>query len=220
MHASASSEPLLGSGPCATTRDPSMTDGSATAAESTTSSVRRPPTGMRAAADLCAQLDEANGRRLDRQCAQLQHRRTEELGDILQRAGRLNAQRLTNQDYTPAAVRRIESLERVAERLDDPPDAGLAPRGDADPQHRTHEAFLHDVAARLRHIDGSAELPPPGQRAEHPRDHMRRFLLRSIERLHSLAPPAMETRQRFCRELVHGRQGGAASAGPTVASKP
>ncbi|KAJ2716518.1 hypothetical protein H4R19_000593 [Coemansia spiralis] len=178
---------------------------------------------MDAATELCAQLDEATGRRLDRQCAQLQlqHRRTAELGDILQRAGRLSAQRLTNQDYTPAAVRRIECLERVAAQLDDLPDMRLTQSTDADPHHRPHEAFLHTIAARLRRMDAHAEPLSDHQRAEHPRDHMRRVLLRSINRLHRLGPPLpSDARQSVCRDPVHGQQGGATSARPPVSTKP
>ncbi|KAJ1730379.1 hypothetical protein LPJ61_003039 [Coemansia biformis] len=156
-----------------------------------------------AASDLSIRLDRAGECRLERQGTQLHQRRATELGDIMQRAGRLNAQRLTNQDYTPASVRRIECLERVSEQLGDLADARQLQRADAGPLPRPHEAFLHMIAARLRRIDGRAGLLPD-QRAEHPRDYMRRTLLRSIDRLHRLGPPAMATRQRFCREPLHG----------------
>ncbi|KAJ2781931.1 hypothetical protein H4R18_002572 [Coemansia javaensis] len=130
---------------------------------------------------------------------QQQPRPSVELGDILQRAGRLNAQRLSNQDYTPAAVRRIESLERLSEGLGYPPQ-----RIDVCPQLQAREAFLLSIATRLRRIGARLDPPAAAQRAEHPRDHMRRTLLRSISRLHGLASPGMDTHQRFCREPLHG----------------
>ncbi|PIA18329.1 hypothetical protein COEREDRAFT_79818 [Coemansia reversa NRRL 1564] len=154
--------------------------------------------------DLYVQLDRANGRRLDHQCAQLRLRQqqTAELGDILLHADRLNAQRLSNQDYTPATVRRIESLERVSERLNRLTDSRQTQRARLSSQQQAREEFLINIAERLSHMDEivDAECHEIGagfseQHVEHPREHMRRSLLRSIDRLHRLESPILNSDQ-------------------------
>ncbi|KAJ1931211.1 hypothetical protein EC988_009860, partial [Linderina pennispora] len=66
-------------------------------------------------------LSRAHAWRLESQCASLrpQQQRMLELGDILHKASRLTSHRLTNQDYTPPALQRMERLERVASDLDE-----------------------------------------------------------------------------------------------------
>ncbi|KAJ2081903.1 hypothetical protein H4R24_001999 [Coemansia sp. RSA 988] len=163
--------------------------------------------------DLYVQLDRANGRRLERQCAQLRprQRQTAELGDILMHADRLNGQRLSNQDYTPATVRRIESLERVSERLNQLADSRQTQRALFSSQQQVREAFLFSIAERLSRMDGALNTECheidsgfAGQRAVHPREHMRRSLLRSIDRLHRLESPVFDNVQCFHRHSLTG----------------
>ncbi|KAJ2319974.1 hypothetical protein IWW52_001649 [Coemansia sp. RSA 2704] len=141
--------------------------------------------------DLCNRLDRAGGRRLDHQCAALpaRPRQVSELGEILQRAGRLNAQRMSNQDFTPASVRRLERLERVSELAARPPGARMSSA------QQEREPLLAGIASSL----SGADLRGEERAGEHPRDHMRRVLFRSIDRLHRLGSPAMAANQRFHR---------------------
>ncbi|KAJ2838677.1 hypothetical protein J3B01_001249 [Coemansia erecta] len=105
-----------------------------------------------------------------------------QLGDIAQQASRLSALRLSNQDFTPIAVRRLESLQRVDELM-------------SVPRERERESFLKGIAERLARVDTSDR-----EASVHPRDHMRRILVRSIDRLHRLGTPSIQTTQRFHRQ--------------------
>ncbi|KAJ2357237.1 hypothetical protein IWW50_001443 [Coemansia erecta] len=179
--------------------------------------------------DLCTRLDRARARRLDQQCAALRTQprldESSELGEILMHAGRLSAHRMSNQDYTPASVRRRERLERVSEI------AGELP---VDEQPRIgRESFLVGIAMRLARLDGQGglarvdgvtdggvadvtggeaddvtdsgadDVTDGGADEEHPRDHMRRVLFRSIDRLQRLGSPTMDSNQRFHRQLTN-----------------
>ncbi|KAJ2696801.1 hypothetical protein H4218_004382 [Coemansia sp. IMI 209128] len=153
--------------------------------------------------EICAQLDRVNAWRLDSQCAVRRPRqaRAVELGDIMHRAGRLEARRLASQDFTPLRLRRMASLERVADGLDAMADARMEQRMALSSQ-RVRELFLVGIAARLGRVDGCTEiirrgdeLPCRIQSAEHPRDHMRRFVIASIERINRMGDD-MEN-QRF-----------------------
>ncbi|KAI8322651.1 hypothetical protein GQ54DRAFT_297257 [Martensiomyces pterosporus] len=176
--------------------------------------------------EMCEMLNRVHSWRLDTQCATLRPRqlRMLELGDILHRAGRLSANRLTNQDYTPPAIRRMESLQRVADELEEMTES------DRRQQQRTllsplrdREMFLVSIAGKLGRVDGTTSLAVRReclctatssdsscydeddgacgrQRAVHPREHMRRFVQRSIERLHRLSQQNMGE-QRFQRPV-------------------
>ncbi|KAJ2640899.1 hypothetical protein GGF44_002365 [Coemansia sp. RSA 1694] len=157
--------------------------------------------------EICAQLDRVNAWRLDSQCAVRRPRqaRAMELGNIMHRAGRLvEARRLANQDFTPARLRRIASLERVADGLDAMADARSTQRMALSSQ-RVRELFLVGIAARLGRVDGCTEITrsPDNidccrfQCAEHPRDHMRRFVISSIERINRLSDDLDMPAQRF-----------------------
>ncbi|KAJ2744807.1 hypothetical protein GGI20_002660 [Coemansia sp. BCRC 34301] len=148
--------------------------------------------------EIYAQLDRVNARRLDAQCAvRRPHRQRQAL--LKSDTRRLVSQdftlpRLASQDLTPPRLRRIASLERVAD--------GLAALNDArsDQRHalseqRLRELFLVAIAARLRRVDGAAEIKQCA--AEHPRDHMRRFVIASIGRINSLTDDRPMAHQRF-----------------------
>ncbi|KAJ1951219.1 hypothetical protein FBU59_000291 [Linderina macrospora] len=163
-------------------------------------------------------LSRAHAWRLDSQCASLrpQQQRMLELGDILHKASRLTAHRLTNQDYTPPALQRMERLERVACDLDEmsEQDRRIEQRTFMT-SVRSREMFLVGIAGKLGRVDGKTALEPRGraytegsdeegeegeqaldrQRAVHPREHMRRFVQKSIERLNSIGRPLDD--QRF-----------------------
>ncbi|KAJ2074184.1 hypothetical protein GGI09_008817 [Coemansia sp. S100] len=79
-----------------------------------------------------------------------------ELGDIMHRAGRLEARRLANQDFTPLRLRRMASLERVADGLDSLSDARMEQRMVLSSQ-QVRELFLVGIAARLGRVDGCTE---------------------------------------------------------------
>ncbi|KAJ2399463.1 hypothetical protein GGI23_002641 [Coemansia sp. RSA 2559] len=161
---------------------------------------------------ICAKLDQMGRRRLDSQCAQLkpprQPSKQVDLSDILFRASKLTANRMSNQDFTPQRVRRIESLHRIAGRGGVDPSAASS-EGDSsrDRQHaelspqRTRELFLANIATRLRKADalGGSDLADR-QNAVHPRDNMRSFLVNAIGKLRQLdTPPTVDGRQRFHR---------------------
>ncbi|KAJ2567590.1 hypothetical protein GGH12_000286 [Coemansia sp. RSA 1822] len=110
-----------------------------------------------------------------------------QLGDIAQQASRLSALRLSNQDFTPMAVRRLESLQRVDELM-------------SVPRERERESLLKGIAVRLARLDTSDMERSDRERNVHPRDHMRRILVRSIDRLHRLGSPSMHTSQRYHRQ--------------------
>ncbi|KAJ1741038.1 hypothetical protein LPJ79_003582 [Coemansia sp. RSA 1821] len=186
---------------------------STTLAESVFNSSERSFISTDTAEDLCTRLDRASGRRLDHQCASLRPprpRQVSELGEILQRAGRLRAQRMSNQDYTPANVRRLESLERVTEmsvsdtQQQQLPAMSMARRqpqlrGMIPQQQSGRESVLFSIAARLSRMD-SKHSSQDNERNVHPRDHMRRILFRSIDRLHRLGALALDSSQRPQRQ--------------------
>ncbi|KAJ2832885.1 hypothetical protein FBU31_002004 [Coemansia sp. 'formosensis'] len=145
--------------------------------------------------EICAQLDRVNAWRLDSQCAvrrrRPQRQRTSGGGEV--------QMRLANQDLS--SLRRMASLERVAQGLDGLADARMEQRLALSAQ-RVRELFLVGIAARLGRVDGCTqivkeEMPCRMQSAEHPRDHMRRFVIASIERINRLNVDAMHTQQRF-----------------------
>ncbi|KAJ1782534.1 hypothetical protein LPJ59_006787 [Coemansia sp. RSA 2399] len=167
---------------------------------------------------ICAKLDQMGRRRLDSQCAQLkpprQPSKQVDLSDILFRASKLTANRMSNQDFTPQRVRRIESLHRIAGRGGvDPSASSSEGDGARDRQHvelspqRTRELFLANIATRLRKADavGGAGLADR-QRAVHPRDNMRSFLVNAIGKLRQLDDPTVDGRQRFNRPSSQQQQ--------------
>ncbi|KAJ2484528.1 hypothetical protein IWW47_005663, partial [Coemansia sp. RSA 2052] len=177
--------------------------------------------------EICAQLDRVNAWRLDSQCAVRRPRqaRAMELGNIMHRAGRLvEARRLANQDFTPARLRRIASLERVADGLDAMADARSAQRMALSSQ-RVRELFLVGIAARLGRVDGCTEITrsPDNidccrfQCAEHPRDHMRRFVISSIERINRLSDDLDMPAQRFLPRKQDVSLHAAAAVGASIA---
>ncbi|KAJ2452380.1 hypothetical protein EV183_002960 [Coemansia sp. RSA 2336] len=189
---------------------------STTLAESVFASSERSFISTDTAEDLCTRLDRASGRRLDHQCASLRPprpRQVSELGEILQRAGRLRAQRMSNQDYTPANVRRLERLERVTEMaVSDTQQQQQSPAmvvARRQPQSRGitlqqqqqtgRESVLFSIAARLSRMD-SKHGSQGNESNVHPRDHMRRILFRSIDRLYRLGSPTLDSSQRPQRQ--------------------
>lgn len=178
--------------------------------------------------DIYTQLNRVNGWKLSEQCAVMrpQQQRQLELGDIANKAGRLGARRMVDQDYTPAHMHREQNLERVADELDDmsASDSRVNQRMQLSSQ-RLREMFLVSIAARLRRVDGCTQLvhsnastPPTTpespllpiskgggtqcqhQRALHPREVMRRSVLNSIDRLQTrLASSPSLCSQRFVR---------------------
>ncbi|KAJ2551313.1 hypothetical protein EV175_003739 [Coemansia sp. RSA 1933] len=165
---------------------------------------------------ICAKLDQMGRRRLDSQCAQLkpprQPSKQVDLSDILFRASKLTANRMSNQDFTPQRVRRIESLHRIAGRgrggAESALSASEAGDGAQDRHHiemspqRTRELFLANIATRLKKTDSLGDDPLTDhhhqqQRVVNPRDNMRSFLVNAIGRLRQLDDPAMDGHQRF-----------------------
>ncbi|KAJ1966272.1 hypothetical protein GGI12_000177 [Dipsacomyces acuminosporus] len=180
-------------------------------------------------------LDRVHARRLDTQCAAFKPKqlRMLELGDILHKAERINAKRLTNQEYTPPEIRRMQSLQRVASELDDMTESdGRSQQRTLLSPLRAREMFLVSIAGKLGRVDGTTSLTlrngrskgaaagvsaasflassrcdeeddecrsiDSRQRALHPRERMRRFVQRSIERLNRLSAKPM-AEQRFLR---------------------
>ncbi|KAJ1878475.1 hypothetical protein H4R99_002843 [Coemansia sp. RSA 1722] len=137
--------------------------------------------------DICARLDRVNGWRLDRQCAALPNTTSRapnsgcgaaggmlELSDILHKASKLQSQRLSNQDYTPKKPQR--GPLRTAEM--------------------DREAFLAGIARGLGQMnDDEGEEQRPVN--VHPRDHMRRVVLQSVQRLHRMGAPLPRESQRL-----------------------
>ncbi|KAJ2829502.1 hypothetical protein GGI24_002124 [Coemansia furcata] len=147
--------------------------------------------------EICAQLDRVNAWRLDSQCAVRRRRRPQQRQRTS--GGGEVQMRLANQDLS--SLRRMASLERVAQGLDALADARMEQRLALSAQ-RVRELFLVGIAARLGRVDGCTEIvreemPCRMQSAEHPRDHMRRFVIASIERINRLNVDAMHTQQRF-----------------------
>ncbi|KAJ1991662.1 hypothetical protein GGI25_004071 [Coemansia spiralis] len=134
---------------------------------------------------ICAQLDQMGRRRLDSQCARLRPPKQLELSEILHRAGRLTANRMSNQDFMPQ--RRLES--RSADGLD-------SLRAELSPE-RVREMCLASIAARLKRTSSIGDDDASWQHVEHPREHMRELLTQTIDRFKQMDDPAMDGQQRF-----------------------
>ncbi|KAJ1724391.1 hypothetical protein LPJ53_001347 [Coemansia erecta] len=137
--------------------------------------------------DIYARLDRVNGWRLDRQCAAMPSlaslRKANssinssgnsgskaaggasggmlELSDILHQASKMQAQRLSNQDYTPRKQQRPPSPSKDEETLA--------------PAPQTREAFLAGIARNLVHL--RSEPQESHDEDIHPRDRMRRVVI-------------------------------------------
>ncbi|KAJ2617419.1 hypothetical protein GGH99_003280 [Coemansia sp. RSA 1285] len=169
---------------------------------------------------ICAQLDQMRRRRLNSQCAQLRLPRQQQeqpkppqqpkqmdLGEILYRAGKLTANRMINQDFTPQRLRNMESMHQIADDTDSLSSSFSSASLDDDghcqqridiSSHRMREIFLENIAARLRRTDGVDSANSfESQRAAHPREHMRSFLLKAVDKLKHMDDPVMDRWQRF-----------------------
>ncbi|KAJ1893404.1 hypothetical protein LPJ66_005783 [Kickxella alabastrina] len=139
--------------------------------------------------DIYTQLDRVSNRRLDKQCAAPPRRPTIrrpgsssgggmlELSDILHRASKMQAQRLSNQDYTRkpghqlAAGRQSQSAKRTE-----------------------REKVLAEIARELK-LMGSLEREMETERElGHTREHVRRLVLSSIQKLHKKNTPDLHPR--------------------------
>ncbi|KAJ2376021.1 hypothetical protein IW150_002220 [Coemansia sp. RSA 2607] len=152
--------------------------------------------------DICARLDRVNGWRLDRQCAAMpsmaslrkanssissSNNRAAggagggmlELSDILHQASKMQAQRLSNQDYTPRKQQWPPSPAKDEETLA--------------PAPQTREAFLAGIARNLVHL--RSEHQESCDEDVHPRDRMRRFVFASIDMLHRQSSPSIKSAQ-------------------------
>ncbi|KAJ1647771.1 hypothetical protein J3B02_000083 [Coemansia erecta] len=136
--------------------------------------------------DICARLDRVNAWRLDRQCAALPspplrtHNSSNitamggagggmlELSDILHKASKLQAQRLSNQDFARKK-----------------PQLGPVRNAETD-----RETFLAGIARGLGQLGD--EIQEQRSAHVHPRDHMRRVVLASVQRLHHMGTPALK----------------------------
>ncbi|KAJ2723407.1 hypothetical protein GGI07_002682 [Coemansia sp. Benny D115] len=135
--------------------------------------------------DICARLDRVNAWRLDRQCAA--PRRSGgmlELSDILHKASRIQAHRLTNQDYTPRRSTQTDTKEVVEQPLKVP-----------------KEALLASIASRLGRLTGVSDSNRCIQ-CTGPREHTKRLVLLSIEKLHRVGVPTMRESQRILRQPI------------------
>ncbi|KAJ2752936.1 hypothetical protein H4S06_003837 [Coemansia sp. BCRC 34490] len=173
---------------------------------------------------ICAQLDQMRRRRLNSQCAQLRLPRQQQqqqqeqpkplqqpkqmdLGEILYRAGKLTANRMINQDFTPQRLRHMESMHQIADDTDSLSSSFSSASLDDDGRcqqridissHRMREIFLENIAARLRRTDGvDGANSFESQRAAHPREHMRSFLIKAVDKLKHMDDPVMDRWQRF-----------------------